>query len=457
MAKTKSKSCIFIFRRDFRLIDNSALIKLVQTIGTACIVPVFLLNDVQIDPKRNAYFSQHAFDFMIASLHDLDEQLRASGGRLFVFRAIRGDECNVLRSIAAKLDVSHVAFNADATPFARERDGKIERWCADNGVQLLTCDSDNTMLHVGAATTNKGTTFEVFTPFYRKAMRIDVPKPKPWPQAKCAWHTSSIIGETSWVDLGGDVVGPGAGRHHALTILEDVMRGKCSSYSKHHDVPAKDATTRIGAFMKFGCVSPREVYHAAKEGCGRGSTLVQQLFWREFYYNLAIGYPEILGGQRGMQNTFVKGRFAKTSWNTDAIAIQRWREGRTGAPFVDAAMRCLNATGWLHNRGRMVVAMYLVRDMGVDWRVGERYFATKLVDYDPINNNQGWCWALSYRRKLSPFKQASRFDPNCDFIREWVHEFKAVPTHDIIAWDVKWSLHSDRIKYPKPMCDKKST
>lgn len=442
-----SKNCVFIFRRDFRLCDNTALLE--AAAKQYCIVPIFIFNDLQIDPKRNAYFSRPSFDFMIAALVDLEEQLmRAGGGRLFVFRAVGGDECRVLKAIKDKVNVSAVAFNEDATPFARKRDGEIRKWCGDNEVDVISSDSDNTMLKLGAATTLKGTTFEVFTPFYRKAIRIDVPHPKPWQETKKQWYLHVIPGQFDrWKDGGKD----DGGRKRALVVLDDMRRGKCRTYDKHHDAPAKDATTNVGAFMKYGCVSPREVFFAAKEGCGKASALVQQLFWREFYYNLAYSFPEILGGQVGGENRFMKGKFAKSSWNDDADTIRKWREGNTGVPFVDASMRCLTETGWMHNRCRMVVSMFLVRDMGVDWRVGERHFATKLVDYDPINNNQGWCWAVSYRRKLNPFRQSERFDPKCEFIYKWVPELRDVPPSDVLAWDVKWAAHSVRVKYPRPL------
>ena len=455
-----SSSCVFIFRRDLRVYDNTALnaaAKWASSVGNVTVIPIFIFNDNQALPKRNKYFSQHAFSFLIKALQDLAQQLKRLGGRLFVFRAVNGDECNVLQSVIGSLHGTvTVAFNADITPYAKERDAKIHAWCEARNIQIIAPTSDTTIMPLGAVTTGKGTTFEVFTPFYRKALKVIAPLPEGLPR-NVGWHVQPIHGQMTWSALGRvgikETVGlvRRAGRHHALWLLENIKRGKCKNYNAHHDVPHRDATTHLSASLKFGCISPREAYKVASDSCGHSSLLVQQLLWREFYYNLAIAYPEMLGGQVRRENLFPKGRFAGIEWNTDAALIHRWKTGTTGVPFVDAAMRCLEQTGWLHNRARMVVAMYLVRDMGVDWRVGERHFATKLVDYDPVNNNQGWCWALSYRRKLNPFRQAARFDPDCHFIKEWVPELHDVPSPDIIAWDTRHEKYTRTVDYRSPI------
>jgi deoxyribodipyrimidine photo-lyase len=242
------------------------------------------------------------------------------------------------------------------------------------------------------------------------------------------------------------------GRQHALAILEGIINGGATSYNKYRDFPAKDCTTKLGAYLKFGCLSPREVYKVIKKTCGVGSVLLSQLFWREFYYNVAYFFPEVLKGQVGGKSTYIRGKYEKTNanWNDNQEQFDAWKEGRTGFPIVDAAMRCMNQTGWMHNRLRMIVAMFLVRDLNVDWRKGERYFATQLVDYDVVNNNQGWLWSVVYRRKLNPFKQTGKFDDQCEFIKKWIPELKDVPVLDIIVW---WDKGEGYPQYPSPMIE----
>jgi deoxyribodipyrimidine photo-lyase len=243
------------------------------------------------------------------------------------------------------------------------------------------------------------------------------------------------------------------GRTRALAILDGIRKGTFKTYQKHRDFPAKEATTKLGAYIKFGCISPREIYLVAKTALGRNSLLIQQVLWREFYYNIAYHFPEVLQGQLpGKKSMYIRGKYEKSNWNVSDDYFQKWADGNTGFPIVDAAMRCLNLTGWMHNRLRMIVAMFLVRHLNIDWRKGEKYFATKLVDYDAINNNQGWCWCLTYRRTLNPFKQTGKFDPQCEFIKKWVPELRDVPVVDIIVW---WEKSADyaSTQYPKMMIE----
>jgi deoxyribodipyrimidine photo-lyase len=389
---------------------------------------------------------------MIESLKCLERDIEKFNGRLTYFHT-DNDDTMVIENINKKTKVAAVMFNEDVTPFARERDESIKTWCQHKNI---VCDvsEDYTMLPIEKVKTKTGKAYEVFTPYYRKAVHLKVEEPRACP-LRIPWCKSTFpnIDIHKYYDRNESPTLTG-GRARALVILEELKRGKFRTYKKHRDLPAKDATTKLSAYIKFGCVSIREVYHVAKVALGRGSLFVQQLFWREFYYNIAFSYPEILRGQvhPRMKNTPIHGNYEKKDWNNSDEQFKRWCVGNTGLPLVDAAMRCLNKTGWMHNRLRMVVAMFLVRYLNIDWRKGEEYFAKTLVDYDPVNNNQGWCWALSYRRQLNPYKQTGRFDPECIFIKEWVEELRNVPVLDIITW---WDKHLDHegIGYPHPMID----
>lgn len=439
-----SSVCIFIFRRDLRLSDNTAFCEACN----ACrekglsMVPMFIFNESQINPSKNAYFSNNQVQFMVQSLRDLEKQLKDVGGVLHFAHA--EDDIEVLVEISKKINVKLVAFNKDITPFALKRDAAISDWCKTNGVGVVAGE-DYTLMPMDAVKTQQGKAYEVYTPFYKVAVQRPVASPKavPNPVPKFLTHTllksardlDSYYTPNSWVSQHG-------GRTSALAILDALKAGKFKEYEADRNFPAKDGTTKLSAALKFGCVSPREVYHAAVRAMGKGSVLVSQLLWREYYYNIAYHYPEVLQAQVGKKhNTHVRGRFEDMRWNASERDFTKWCQGMTGVPIVDAAMRCLNKTGWMHNRLRMIVAMYLVRDLKIDWRKGEKYFATQLVDYDAANNNQGWCWVLLYRHKLSPWVQTQRFDKDCEFIKAWVPELKDVPVKDILAWKTRWRDH----------------
>ena len=454
--------CVFVFRRDLRVHDNTAFIEAVKkaTANNWQILPVFIFNKNQIDPNKNKYHSNTQVQFMIQSLEDMSADIQRRGGKLMFLHT--DSDLDAMEQLLRKLQhqqlpLAAVAFNKDITPFARQRDVAIKEWCEKRNLPCLASE-DYTMLPIEKVQTKTGKTYEVFTPFYRKAVHMKVDEPKMCP-ADIPWIPNKIVNDMKMPAVNmhqfftaNENVRVTGGRSHALNILDNLKKGQFKTYKTQRDIPSKEATTGLSPFIKFGCVSIREVHKVAKVAMGRGSTLVEQLFWREFYYNIAYSFPEVLQGQteRGQRNTFVHGKYERAKWNTSTDDFERWSQGNTGVPIVDAAMRCMNHTGWMHNRLRMIVAMFLVRFLGIDWRKGEQYFAQKLVDYDAANNNQGWCWAVSYRRQLNPYKQAGRFDPNAVFIKTWVAELAAVPVLDIITW---WERHGDHrgTGYPAPM------
>jgi deoxyribodipyrimidine photo-lyase len=169
---------------------------------------------------------------------------------------------------------------------------------------------------------------------------------------------------------------------------------------------------------------------------------MENLFLRDFAAVTVHHFPQVLQGQMGQRNGMLHGRYERSKWNDDAEVFERWCSGRTGLPLVDAAMRCLNATGWMHGCLRKLVATFLVHELGVDWRKGEQWFATHLVDYDAACNHLGWAWAMAFRRKMNPYKCAGKYDWQCEFIKKWVPELREVPVLDLITWwesSTKWA------------------
>jgi deoxyribodipyrimidine photo-lyase len=368
----------------------------------------------------------------------------------------KGEDTSVLEEICKHCNVVDVSFNMDLTPFARARDENICAWCRSNNISYHHHE-DYTLHIMGSITTASNTPFKVFTPFFRKARLLDVRKPKSCPISVslfyCLHKTPSQLDDITNIAFTHDTgVSIHGGRKEGKKILAAMRAGSFASYDKTHDFPMLHGTTCTAAHLKFGTISCREFYHIARNAYGRDSLLVEQIHWRDFYYGCVYNTPTTLQGQDGhSKNIFHYGKFTVAHhWNKQKGALDAWKSGTTGVPIVDAAMRCLNETGWMHNRLRMIVAMFLVRHMNIDWRHGEKYFARLLVDYDVINNNQGWCWALTYRRTLSPWRQTLRFDPKLEFVRTWLPELKGVPDKDVMQWDTNFKKHTG-VAYPPPI------
>jgi len=220
---------------------------------------------------------------------------------------------------------------------------------------------------------------------------------------------------------------------------------------KHYSHTRDDLSTEtsgLSAYIKFGCISIREVYKKFKTN----KPFVRQLFWRDFYANVIYSFPHVLGHS-------LKPAYDKIKWSYNHKYIEAWKNGMTGYPVVDAGMRQLNKTGYMHNRARLIVASFLVKTLLVDWRVGEKYFATKLTDYDPASNNGNWQWisgggadSQPYFRIFNPWEQAKKHDPDCIYITTWIPELKDVPKKDILNWDSEYESYKN-IHYPKPLLD----
>jgi deoxyribodipyrimidine photo-lyase len=208
-------------------------------------------------------------------------------------------------------------------------------------------------------------------------------------------------------------------------------------------------TSELSSYIKFGCISIREVYHIFRSN----RDFIRQLFWRDFYANILFSFPYVLGSA-------MKPNYNKISWHHNSKWFNAWCNGVTGFPIVDAGMRQLNETGYMHNRARLIVSSFLVKTLLIDWRYGERYFAKTLVDYDVANNNLNWQWSAStavdsqpYFRIFSPWKQSVDYDKDCEYIKKWIPELLEVPNKDIHNWYKSCEKYKNKIKYPKPIVD----
>jgi len=394
---------IFIFRRDLRIYDNLALQSLIKYTKNRNILPLFIFNPKQIYAKNNPYFSNNAVQFMIESLKSLEKTCHIN--------YYEGNDINILENINKKYKIKTVAFNKDYTPFAIQRDSAIIEWCKKKGINIIT-EEDYTLFPMGSIKNKSDMPYQVYTPFYRTCLKMSKNIPKPNKTVKINFIKTITNFDKDKYYINNPKIAVKGGRENALNRLKN----KFLNYSKARDYPAMDATTKLSAYIKFGCVSIREVYY----NYIKNKALIRELIWREFYAHILYHFPHIVKGES------FKKKYDKIKWNNNKEWFQKWCKGETGFAIVDAGMRQLNESGWMHNRVRMITAMFLTKDLLIDWRWGEKYFATKLVDYDPASNNGGWQWCAStgtdaqpYFRIFNPDSQIKKYDKDYIYIKRW--------------------------------------
>jgi deoxyribodipyrimidine photo-lyase len=454
----KYNKSIFIFRRDLRLQDNIGLIAALKE--SKIVIPIFILTPQQL--VDNKYKSNNAVQFMIESLTELNNELRyVSSSRLFYFFA---DPNKVLKKIFKQIDIDAIYTNRDYTPYSKSRDNNIQKLCIENKVKFIQHE-DCLLNNVGTITNVSGKIYVKFTPYYNNAKKVKVNTPMKNNYKNYYPGRNKIKGE-SLIDLTklykyNDQIAVTGGRSFALDILDDLKNFK--NYNKDRNFFG-NGTTKLSAYIKFGNVSIREVYYKFKTVLGNRNDLIKQLYWRDFYYNIMEYYPNIMA----LNDRCFKPEFEKVPWLTYKDASKsdkekwlKWCEGTTGFPIVDAAMRELNTTGYMHNRGRMIVASFLTKNMFWHFKDGEKYFAIQLVDYDPSNNANGWQWvagcgsdSMPYFRVFNPWIQAQKYDPDCLYIKKWVPELKSVPNKHIHKW---YDYYKQYDIYYEPMLDASDT
>jgi len=447
--KKRFKTGLFIFRRDFRIIDNKGLHHLASLCES--VIPIFIFTPEQVG-SSNSYRSINAVQCMIESLYDLQKAIEKQGGHLYCFY---GTNPTIVKNCIQHFGIEAVCCNRDISPYAMQRDAELADICTDKGVEFWqTADyylfEPGTILSPGSKTV-----YQKFTPFYNSCMSHSKSIEKPLAPKLYSFSNSTTKMKASislmeafqrFVKKGNPSILVHGSRENAIKLL---LSGKKNwkGYSKTHNILALP-TSRLSAFIKFGCISIREVYWALRPI----KDLIRQLIWRDFYASILYAFPHVLGKT-------LKPSYNKIRWKRNTRWLQCWQKGETGFPVVDAAMREMNATGYMHNRGRLIVASFLIKTLLQDWREGERYFATKLTDYDPASNNGNWQWVAGtgadsqpYFRIFNPWLQGQNFDPDALYIKQWIPELQKVPAKDIHNWDQQYALYKD-IAYPKPIVD----
>lgn len=444
------RRALFIFRRDLRIIDNHGLSAAMET---SCeVVPCFIFDPSQIE-KRNTYKSNNAIQFMITSLFDLYDQIKKHHGELYFFI---GDPAKVVSWAIKEFEVDAVFCNKDYTPFSNNRDKQILDSCGRYGVPFIQHD-DALLTGVDAIKTGSGTPYGVYTPFFNTASKTEIENPRVIKRFCFYKKTMQSGSHVLSIDAVQEVVLRGYW-NDSLAVTggskqgHELLKKACSfaTYLQDRDFPIK-TTTHLSAHFKFGTISIRQAYYAFLQAGTHGTkALIRQLFWRDFFTYIAFHSPHVFGHAYRKQYDHIE-------WHNNEHLFKKWCAGETGFPLVDAGMRQLNQTGFMHGRARMVTASFLVKDLHIDWKWGEQYFATQLVDYDPAVNNGNWQWVAStgsdsqpYFRVFNPMLQQKKFDPDAEYIKKWVPELQYTDIKTIHAL----GLGKATVKgYPYPVVD----
>ena len=439
----KFENGLFIFRRDLRIIDNNGL----NLLNEKCknVYTIFIFTPEQVT-SSNKYKSDNAVQFMIESLEDLASQISKSGGHLYTFY---GHNEKVIADCINAFNIDLVCFNLDYTPYARTRDSQIIKLCEKMKIHIMY-DYDYYLLEPNQVLNGSGETYQKFTPYYNSALKKKIQAPAGVRKIHFKRSEAHIPNKISldqalkkFTKINPDILVYG-GRENAIKQMK-IAAKNIQHYSKTHNDLDKP-TSQLSAYIKFGNVSIREVYKAFRSK----HDFIRQLFWRDFYANILYSFPYVLGHS-------MKPNYNKIKWHHNQNWFEKWSNGQTGFPIVDAGMRQLNSTGFCHNRARLIVMSFLIKTLLIDWKLGEKYFARKLTDYDVASNNGNIQWVMGggadsnpWFRIFNPFLQTEEHDSDCEYIKHWIPELKDVPIQDILHWDTEYIKYKN-IKYPKPI------
>lgn len=405
----KQSLVIFWFRRDLRLDDNTALEHALDT--KYPVLPIFIFDTnilAELDEKKDA-----RVEFIHQEILQIKNKLEQHNSSLAIFH---DTPKNVFKNLHDQYDIKKVFANKDYEPYAIQRDKEIQKFLSDQKIDLHLF-KDHIIFEGKEILKQDGTPYKVFTPFKKlwlnKFNEINLGST----QSIHFDHFLKIdpLKEISLDDLGfvhSEIEIPA--KEPNVQIIDD--------YDRKRDFPAINGTTRLGIHLRFGTVSIRKMVKLAKK---HNQTWLNELIWREFYSAILQHFPHVT------KEAFNK-KYNKIPWRNDETEFKKWCEGKTGFPIVDAGMRQLNQTGYMHNRVRMITASFLTKHLLIDWRWGEAYFANKLLDYELASNNGGWQWAAGtgtdaqpYFRVFNPESQTQKFDPKLDYIKKWVPEINS--------------------------------
>ncbi len=403
----KPRISIHWFRRDLRLEDNHGLFRALSEHGD--VLPLFIFDTNILDRLEDK--ADRRVDFIHRTLSEMRERIQSAGGALLV--EIGAPEA-VWARLMDRFEITAVTANHDHEPYALERDTRIGAMLEEKGIPFTTY-KDISIFERNEVLKDDGGPYTVFTPYMRKWRSLFRPEMlDPFPSESSLsrfWRTPEL--DLPTLEIIGfertDLVVP------RKTLTDSLL----ADYQENRNIPALDGTSRMSTHLRFGTVSVRELF---RRSMAKSTTYTNELIWREFFMQVLWHFPH-------PERAF-KPAYDNIPWRADEAGFKAWCEGRTGYPLVDAGMRELNATGLMHNRVRMVVASFLTKHLLIDWRWGEAYFAQKLLDLELSSNNGGWQWASGsgcdaapYFRVFNPKLQQERFDPELNYVKNWVPEY----------------------------------
>jgi len=409
---------IFWFRRDLRLHDNVGLLHALQS-GKP-ILPIFIFDTTILDKLDKP--EDLRVQFIHQTLYEIDVQLKQIGSGLNV---MHGNPQQMFLELLSIYSVSNVYTNHDYEPYAIKRDQSIKECLAQNGIGFLTF-KDQVIFEKKEVTKDDGLPYTVFTPYSKRWKAKLAENPIQYFHSEA--HFDHFLKYNSSEIISLEAMGFQAKSwNFPLTkVADDIIK----NYAAQRDFPAIDGTSRLGVHLRFGTISVRR---QVTNAFGKSETFLNELIWREFYHQILFNFPHVGEGKS------FKRDYDRIQWRDSEADFEKWCKGVTGYPIVDAGMRELAATGYMHNRVRMITASFLTKHLFLDWRWGEAWFASKLLDFDLAANNGGWQWAAGsgcdaapYFRIFNPALQTDKFDKKAEYIRKWVPEF-------------------DSLQYPAPM------
>jgi deoxyribodipyrimidine photo-lyase len=455
---------LFWHRRDLRLSDNIALAtarqKSPKVVGVFCLDPNILERD-DVAPARVTY--------MIGSLQSLKERYHSAGSQLLILHA---NPTQAIPALAAALNAKAVFWNWDVEPYSKERDRTVMDALKEKGIEVH--NNWDQLLHAPEEIrTGSNQPYTVYTPFWRNwSSKAKLDPVEPLKNAEGLTkeeqetaQQAEVIDLPTAKDLGfawDNELVTAPGETAAQEKLEEFCDRVIADYQEQRNFPAVHGTSQLSAALKFGVIGVRTVWAASLAALENSRSDEEQasiqawqkeLAWREFYQHAMYNFPELAQGA-------FRDTFKNFPYDNNEEHFQAWCEGRTGYPIVDAAMRQMNETGWMHNRCRMIVANFLTKDLLINPQMGEKYFMQKLYDADLSANNGGWQWSASSGmdpkpvRIFNPASQAKKFDPEGEYIREWLPELRSVDTEFLISGDIP-PAERDALDYPAPIVDHK--
>lgn len=401
---------IFWFRRDLRLSDNTGLYHALQ--AGSPVLPIFIFDTNILDELENKEDKRVVFIYQ--TLKEIQEKLKKIGSSLLI---LKGSPEEAFEHLCSQYSIGNVYTNHDYEPYARDRDTSIKKLLAAKNIGFHTF-KDQVVFEKDEVLKDDGTPYTVFTPYSRKWKTLLEQTGIKIMDAKEYFNHFLQVKPLPFLSLK-DIGFKNTDADYPPKKLE---QEELKDYAKTRDYPGIDGTSRLGLHFRFGTISIRQAVIFAEK---TSATFLNELIWREFYHMILWHFRKVGEGLA------FKPAYDNIDWRKDNGEFDRWCQGNTGYPIVDAGMRQLNETGYMHNRVRMIVASFLCKHLLLDWRLGEAYFAEKLLDYDLAANNGGWQWAAGsgcdaapYFRIFNPYLQTKKFDPELKYIKKWVPEFQ---------------------------------